>query len=232
MIKNSRMKKMIAGLLGGCLAAGMMFIAPAPQTASAAAPADAGAFYYTVKGQWGTDDNGFVLTTSYPVVMMENRKAAEKISEEIAEEVQEEAQRYYERKTKGTVEAVDVGYDIKLNDSRYFSVMSYMYSYFKGAAHPMYVKKGMTFDMNTGKELKWKDLVRPADKKKLTLDAINKKLLFEKRDVIFDEFKGLKTLPENYYLDAKGKIHFIFQPYEIAPYAAGLIDLDTGCLAK
>ena len=32
-------------------------------------------------------------------------------------------------------------------------------------------------------------------------------------------------MPENYYLDPDGSIHFLFQPYEIAPYAVGIIDL-------
>ena len=48
-----------------------------------------------------------------------------------------------------------------------------------------------------------------------------RKNLFLSRDAL-----PLKKLPENFYWDEDLHVHFIFQHYEIAPYAMGIIDVD------
>ena len=43
---------------------------------------------------------------------------------------------------------------------------------------------------------------------------------------LFEDALPLKKLPEYFYWDKNLHVHFIFQHYEIAPYAAGIIDVD------
>ena len=43
---------------------------------------------------------------------------------------------------------------------------------------------------------------------------------------LFSDALPLKNLPENFYWDSNLHVHFIFQHYEVAPYAAGIIDVD------
>ena len=45
--------------------------------------------------------------------------------------------------------------------------------------------------------------------------------------MLYDDFKGLEKLPENFYFDENFHLHVIFQQYEVAPYAVGIIDLDA-----
>ena len=115
------------------------------------------------------------------------------------------------------------------------SLNLYTYFYAEHAAHPLYVKEGVTFDAATGKRLRWKDLVRPEDKEAFTLTGINQKLLtsrYAMEDAFFSDFRGLRKLPQNYYVDGQGFLHFQFAPYEIGPYSSGQIDLNTNCKAK
>lgn len=181
-----------------------------------------------MRGQYGHDADGFNLTMAYPVLLsMDNTEAVNKINQDVFATLQDIAQSYY-MDTNGVdeiVESRDAGFDVKLNDGEFYSILGYQYNYYQGAAHPMYVVRGATYDIKTGKKLPWKKLVAKAEKRKFKLDAINEKLLREKRSQIFPDFKGLEKLPENYYLDENGVIHFIFQPYELGPYSSGMIDL-------
>lgn len=43
---------------------------------------------------------------------------------------------------------------------------------------------------------------------------------------LFDEALPLKELPKDFYWDERLHVHFIFQHYAVAPYAAGIIDVD------
>jgi hypothetical protein len=67
------------------------------------------------------------------------------------------------------------------------------------------------------------------------LEAVNAKLLsseYGQKHYFYNDFKGLKNLPNNYYLDAESHIHFLFGQYEIAPYVVGIIDIDMEKTAK
>lgn len=181
----------------------------------------------SMEGKYGENEDGFNLTMAYPVLLsMENTKSINKINQDVFAVLQDIAQNYYmEKNGEEIVESRDAGFDVKFNNGEFYSILGYQYTYFQGAAHPMYLVKGATYDVKTGKKLPWKKLVSKAEKRKFKLAAINEKLLREKRSQIFPDFKGLEKLPENYYLDKRGVIHFIFQPYELGPYSSGMIDL-------
>ena len=224
-------------VLGTCLAIGL--------AAASAAPVSAAALLeppplqlVEMQGEFGKNTKGFVCKVTYPLVVSTTRReAAEEISETLAEKAWEFAQNYaVQRSQKGTPNiANDLGYEVKCNNSRYLSLNLYTYFYAEHAAHPLYVKEGVTFDAATGTRLRWKDLVRPEDKEAFTLAGINQKLLtsrYAMEDAFFSDFRGLRKLPQNYYVDGQGFLHFQFAPYEIGPYSSGQIDLNTNCKAK
>ncbi|HCJ90464.1 MAG TPA: hypothetical protein DHV71_01040 [Acidaminococcaceae bacterium] len=218
-------------LCAAALAAGLAAL-PVPFAAAADAAAPRPLEIVELSGQYGRNTKGFVCKIVYPWVMSaQHTEAAEEISEELSERAWKFAQNYVSRRSKPDAgnESNDLGYEVKCNDGRYFSLNLYHYYYAEYAAHPLYGKEGLTFNAVTGKLLKWKDLVRPADKGAFTLAAINQKLLtsqYAMNDAFFPDFHGLKKLPQNYYVDEQGYIHFMFMPYEIGPYASGLIDLN------
>ncbi|MBP3262876.1 DUF3298 and DUF4163 domain-containing protein [Pseudobutyrivibrio sp.] len=142
--------------------------------------------------------------------------------------------------------AQEEGYDyepIKYQESQYVTVIradeevlsfTVTSSYYFGGAHGSEVYEGFTFDANTGEQLTMADY---GDEKKMALVAKDfiltsieessdtaKEMLFDDdvtsyKTVIEDYFSG-ETLPEN-YLDHTG-VTFVFQQYDIAPYAAGI----------
>ena len=61
------------------------------------------------------------------------------------------------------------------------------------------------------------------------LERLNQKLRgkVEREEIfLFEDALPLKKLPETFYWDKNLHLHFIFNQYEIAPYAAGIIDVD------
>ncbi|MBQ5621740.1 MAG: DUF3298 domain-containing protein, partial [Bacteroidaceae bacterium] len=91
------------------------------------------------------------------------------------------------------------------------------------------------FDMNTGKLLDIKDIV-PADKEMLVLMAMEEQLCkdFGATDLPDLQSKtGITALGDLYLTNNfcfKGdSIQFLFNQYEIAPYAAGLIKVTLPC---
>ena len=100
-----------------------------------------------------------------------------------------------------------------------------------GGAHGSYVVQYYNFDKASGKLLSIKDIV-PADKEKAVLKAMAEQLCedWEAKDLAdLQEKTGITMLGDLYLIDNflfKGdSILFLFNQYEIAPYAAGLISV-------
>lgn len=104
-----------------------------------------------------------------------------------------------------------------------------------GGAHGSYMVNYYNFDMNTGKLLDIKDIV-PADKEQAVLKAMEEQLCkdFDATDLPDLQSKtGITALGDLYLTNNfrfKGdSIQFLFNQYEIAPYAAGLIKVTLPC---
>lgn len=103
----------------------------------------------------------------------------------------------------------------------YISYVKYLYGY-SGGAHGMDAKTAVTFDSKTGKTITENDLFVPGYEERLTESLrnhlsdcnIEKDMLFEPE--IFPS--------ENFYLTPEG-ITYIYQRYEIGPYAIGIIEV-------
>lgn len=101
------------------------------------------------------------------------------------------------------------------------SYIKYIYGY-SGGAHGMDAKTSRTFDISTGAEVLEKDIFRKGYEEKLT-EALRKNLplCVEEADMLFET----DILPSgNFYVTSKG-ITYIYQRYEIGPYAIGIIEV-------
>ena len=107
------------------------------------------------------------------------------------------------------------------------------YDYFAGAAHGMYGVSYINFHIPSKKDLILSDLLLTSKKA-----AINKAVRRNARkvsDALYSPDVSNIEYSETFYLSNNG-ITFIYQPYEIGPFAAGVIEITvpksqlTGCL--
>ncbi len=119
-----------------------------------------------------------------------------------------------------------VSYDVGLVSEGCVSIVLYESIMPKGAAHPSTYVKGMTFDPH-GNHIERADLLKhlpgtSADDVKAairTQSAEQKLFLFPEKDW------SVHGWPKEFYVGADEHVYFIFQQYEIAPYAAGWISI-------
>lgn len=95
---------------------------------------------------------------------------------------------------------------------------------FSGGAHGNYGSTGASYDLRTGRRLRYADIFRPAAAQQLPalLEAAVRPLMHLAASDPLDKQLFVKQMPvtHNVYLTAGGAV-FIYQPYEIASYAQG-----------
>lgn len=122
-----------------------------------------------------------------------------------------------------------IGYTINLAQDDLVSVQFDVGSYYQGAAHPNSYTETLNYDLKNGKQLKLADLFKPGSKYLQTLSTLCvadlKKQWKEKNaEVIEDMLKdGSAPTAKNYesWTITKRGIGINFDPYQVAPYAAG-----------
>jgi len=122
------------------------------------------------------------------------------------------------------------GFSLKTNRD---DILSYQVTkdYYLGGPHGIYDIHYYNFDKKSGKLVNIRDIV-PADKEKEVLKQMEAQLLedWDAKDVAeLQEKTGILMLNDlfltNNFLLKKDSIEFLFNQYEIAPYAAGLISV-------
>ncbi|PIY09528.1 MAG: hypothetical protein COZ18_07920 [Flexibacter sp. CG_4_10_14_3_um_filter_32_15] len=115
--------------------------------------------------------------------------------------------------------------DIVFNDD-YFATIAFSNYQYLGGAHGMFGKTYLVIDTKNGKEIKLNDIFD-----KNALATLDKRMI--KKAYSYTGFENAISLQDagylvdkieatdNFSLSAKG-ITFVYQPYEIAPYAAGM----------
>ena len=102
--------------------------------------------------------------------------------------------------------------------------------YVSGAAHPQSLRNALNFNMSSGELMGWDYLLDVGD----GVSEENFKRRIEKNLVehcaregitLFEDALPLKNLPQDFYWDKNLNVHVIFNHYDIAPYAAGIIDV-------
>lgn len=167
---------------------------------------------------------------TYPTVKLSNTFVENRINQKIREEVKELFDTVKQPDFSTTAKMT---YEIMCDDKNILSIVLTEIMYNQGAAHPLTYKRAFNFDTRTGKPIKLENLPkisREYAKKDYTPEGITKKLkkyAKENNIALYSDFKKLEELPENFYFDKNFHLHFIFQQYDVAPYAAGIIDLDA-----
>ena len=97
------------------------------------------------------------------------------------------------------------------------------YSFMAGAAHGIYAQNYVTYDLKKGKAVTFEDVIADTT---LLRTAILKSIKQEYNygtDELFLPDNGLLPLPRDFHIDGS-VLHAVYQVYEIASYAQGLID--------
>lgn len=104
-------------------------------------------------------------------------------------------------------------------NDRFVSYEANGYAYM-GGAHGLGFCDGATFDKTTGKQV---TLVKESPK---LLELVTKRLHREWEDVPQFEHEPVPMPQAAPYVVANGKIKFVYQPYEVGPYAIGMPDCE------
>ncbi len=168
------------------------------------------------------------IQTALDVVNDDLKKAAEKFYGDNKDTVKTD-------KEETGIENYHLSHDstdvyVTRRDDKHLSIRVFTYEDYMGA-HPIYYISGYNFDVNTGKKLNLYDVIK--DKEEF------RKYLYEwceehsEEDMIFEE--EYKETIDN-YVDEKSDLQFffydidklcvIFQIYDIAPYAVGVISVE------
>ena len=163
---------------------------------------------------------------SYPVVIAKNSSATEKINSVIRAEVKKILDTANANIADGTFNSVTVNVDYQIpcnHDGGILSVILTAYINYEHSAHPSNSYYGLNFNSVTGEMIF-------SDSLNYTPQVITQKLknhAAQKGFYLNADFQELSAIPENFYYDDDMHVHFIFNQYEVAAYAVGIIDLDA-----
>ena len=172
----------------------------------------------------------------YPVVSTGDAAIDQKINRKIKEELMSfikgihyDAQ-YYDRKVLDARTSYEVGSN-QAGNTVILSIVMTESKYIEGAAHPATWQRVLNFNTSSGNRMGLHYLTEVGEglREGYLLERLEQKLheKIEREGIyLFEDALPLKQLPENFYWDENLHVHFIFQHYEIAPYAAGIIDVD------
>ena len=97
------------------------------------------------------------------------------------------------------------------------------YSYMAGGAHGIYANNYVTYDLLTEKAVSLDEIIADTTLlRDVTYKAIKQAYDYDKDDLFIPD-NGLLPLPRDFYIEGSA-LHVVYQVYEIASYAQGMID--------
>ena len=169
----------------------------------------------------------------YPFIILQDEQAEKKINAEIFAEVE----RFLAEVKKHSAEmnaaaTVTINFEVPCNyEFGILSVILTEYVNFEKTAHPTTYRRALNFNSDSGArifsdtltEISTYENGEPSySPKNLTLKL---KEYAKKNNIhLYEDFQELTQIPEDFYFDENLRVHFIFQQYEVAPYAAGIIE--------
>lgn len=173
---------------------------------------------------------------SYPVIHVADSAIENKINGKIQEAMMSfikglhyDAQ-YYNRKVLDARTSYEIGSN-EAGGTVILSIIMTESRYFEGAAHPATWQHALNFNTSSGNRMGIDYLTDIGEG--VSVDELKERLEQKLREqsaregiYLFEDALPLKNLPEYFYWDENLHVHFIFQHYEVAPYAAGIIDVD------
>lgn len=174
---------------------------------------------------------------TYPFVVVENPEVSKKINLEIFKEVE----RFLSgvKKTAAelgvNIESVKINFEVPCNyEFGILSVVLTEYVYFEKAAHPATYRRALNFNFDSGERIFSTSFTRIFNYKNGESDYSPQNLTLKLREYaeennleLYRDFQCLTKVPEDFYFDENLHVHFIFQQYEVAPYAFGIIEFDA-----
>ena len=131
------------------------------------------------------------------------------------------------------VEDVRTSYEVGCNEAGGTVILSLLLTesnYYKRAAHPSTYRIALNFNVTSGELMDTGYLTDiGSGNPQFSLANVTRKLrehAAQNNLYLFEDALPLKKLPKNFYWDKNLHVHLIFQHYEVAPYAAGIIDVD------
>ena len=141
---------------------------------------------------------------------------------------------YTDYDAKKFVPVTEVKDDGKLSTSEVDVIMQSMtnrlllyhlgtYSYMAGGAHGIYANNYVTYDLKTEKAVGLEEIIADTTLlRNVTLKAIKQAYDYDVDDLFLPE-NGLLPFPRDFYIEGSA-LHVVYQVYEIASYAQGMID--------
>lgn len=97
------------------------------------------------------------------------------------------------------------------------------YSYLAGAVHGIYANNYVTYDLQTKKAVAFEDVIADTTLLRTAIFKAIKQTYDYDKDDLFLPDNGLLPLPRDFFIDGS-VLHVVYQVYEIASYAQGMID--------
>lgn len=168
----------------------------------------------------------------YPVVKTGDTAIDQKINNVIATEIDHFVTNVYGRLYDDKLRFINTNYTIACNEAGNTVILSVIlgesYCYMR-AAHPAYYRCALNFNVKTGELMDTGYLTDiGAGNPQFSLENVTNQLKAyaeSKKISLFHDALPLKELPKNFYWDENLCVHLIFNNYEVAPYAYGIIDL-------
>lgn len=171
---------------------------------------------------------------SYPLIIAKNPEATAKINLEIRKQIQKMLDDLAKDMAENNFEAVtfSVDYQIPCNhENGLLSIILNEFVNFEKSAHPSTFLRTLNFNSSSGERITADSLSEIAKHEiDYTPAEITRKLRIyaEKNNrPLYQDFQAVTSVPDDFYFDDDLHVHFIFQQYEVAPYAVGIIDLDA-----
>ena len=156
-------------------------------------------------------------TAKYPVVSgLASKEAQDRINRFMLKDAQDFM--------KGNREAQTAHSDASVvyNQKGYISFVVFYDIYYEGAAHGLTVLKGYTFETANGRLLRLRDLYDITGPGRTIINNEIIRQVEEQQIGLFEPFAGIGDNPEFYLVP--DNVVIVYNPYEIAPYAAGILE--------
>ena len=167
---------------------------------------------------------------SYQVLPVLDNDVQIKINAKILQRADELQKDINEIVQNGDMLSASLNSVIAYQDENIVSIKTDEYIYVDHAAHPMSWTYGNVFSLSDGRELSLEDIAAlPAYKERAsryTWSSVKRALIAKYGDMLFSTNFNLAEVPKDVYIDADAHVHVVIQRYELAPYAAGLLDVD------
>lgn len=170
------------------------------------------------------------VEVSYQILSVSDNDVQRKINAKLCQRVDEMQKDIKEILQNGDALSASLDSVIAYQDKSIVSIKTDEYIYVEHAAHPMSWTYGNVFSLADGRELSLEDIAAmPAYKAhaaRYTWSSVKRALIAKYGDVLFSCAFNLAEVPKDVYIDADAHVHVVIQRYELAPYAAGILDVD------